>query len=171
CHKSGTQTARTDTTSASAPAPTAAPSMPQSVTLTGCLQEGKGNTYVITELNEPKQPDSSQPAVVERERLAAAEKSYRLKSDDTAGMAKLVGHRVRVEGTLTRRANLPESPSGSVATSGQRDDRKAESTPQDISQKDLAQVDVRSVQSIANACGGRAGKSRSHAKTSSRSKR
>jgi hypothetical protein len=171
CDREGTQSAGSGNTAAQAPAPSPAPPAPQPINLTGCLQQGKGDAYILTALNEPKQPDSSKPAVVEREKVAAAREAYRLKADDSNELSKLVGHRIRVEGTLARRADLPAAPSESVGTSGQQADKKAASSEPKISQDDLAQVDVRSVQSIANACGAPTAKTGRRAKASSRSKR
>src|ERR1051326_5763047 len=76
------------------------------ITLAGCLQAGNRGTYVLTELNAPKQPDSSNPVVVADEKLAAAEKAYVLSSDKPTDLSKLVGNRVHVEGTLARSSDL-----------------------------------------------------------------
>jgi hypothetical protein len=140
------------TTEAAPPAPT-----PQPVSLTGCLQEGSGDTYILTELNKPKQPDSSNPSVVASEKLAAANEAYRLTSQRENDLSTFVGRRVQVEGTVTRPSDLAANttPSGATGTAGQNSEPNAAGTGHAISEKDLAEVQVSSVKKVANTCGGR----------------
>src|SRR5262245_53419455 len=54
---------------------------PQPISVTGCLQQGSGRTYILTRLNEPAQKEvgtSGSPAAVEREQLRAAANAYRI---------------------------------------------------------------------------------------------
>jgi len=135
------------------------------ITLAGCLQAGNRGTYVLTELNAPKQPDSSNPVVVADEKLAAAEKAYVLSSDKPTDLSKLVGNRVHVEGTLARSSDLVGNKSGgTVATADQSGEVEAIESGHVIREKDLAKVHVSSVQKIADTCGNRAAVVTPHSK-------
>jgi hypothetical protein len=131
--------------------------------LTGCLQEGKHGTYILTELNRPKRPDSSNPSVIEREELAAAEHAYRLASSEEQDLAKLLGRKVHVEGAVTKRSDLGASNNAqgglrSVGTAGQANEAKAgASDDRQIEESDLAKVEVSSVREVAKACSERGG--------------
>jgi hypothetical protein len=153
-HRVTTAAQTTSTTSA----PTAATTQP--VSLTGCLQEGKRGTYILTEVNTPQQPDSSNAVVVAREKLTAAEEAYVLSSNTAADLQKLVGGRVHVEGTVTRPFDVPgrQAKTGgeSAATAGQTGDVKAIESGRVINEKDLALVHVTSLQKVANTCGSHA---------------
>lgn len=125
---------------------TAAEAKNEPVSLTGCLQKGDGSNYILTELSEPRagSAKASGDNRVEREQLNAAEHSYRLsagKNVDDDEWDKLVGAKVKVDGTLAKRAE--------IGTSGSDTGREK------IHEGDLAQVDVNSIQKVANACGGR----------------
>jgi hypothetical protein len=136
----------------------------QPITLTGCLQKGDGSAYILTELSEPSAGKAS-PAdanKVEREQINAAEHAYRLsaaKDTNDDDWDKLVGKKVKVEGTLAKRADIDDH--NKVGTTGNssdlnRADTKANSNDRDrvkIKEGDLAQVDVNSLQQVANACG------------------
>jgi hypothetical protein len=115
---------------------------PTPVSVTGCLQKGNRNTYIVTGLNRPAHPDSSNPQVVAQEKQAAAREAYRLTSGQTDDLKKLLGKRVHVEGTLKKAAGADVT--GTTATA-------AGST--EIKQRDLAEVEVSSVQKVANTCG------------------
>jgi hypothetical protein len=149
-----TATAQTATpTTAAQPSP-APPTEP--VSLTGCLQKGNHGTYVLTELNRPRHPDSSSPAVVAREKLAAAEEAYVLKSDTNQDLSKLVGDRVHVEGTVKRAADLSDTQptsAGLAATAGQAAEVKAVESGHAIEEKDLAEIQVTSFRKLADTCG------------------
>jgi hypothetical protein len=121
------------------------------ISLTGCLQKGDGNNDLLTQLSEPTTGGVATKAEgdgskVEREQLNAAEHSYRLnaaKGVDDDEWDKLVGTKVRVHGTLTKRSE--------VGTSGtDSNDREK------IHESDLARVDVDELQQIGDACGGSA---------------
>jgi hypothetical protein len=134
---------------AAAPAPaSAADTSKPAVVLTGCLQEKTGmlGDYILT---QAKPVMSSGPAIgttgaadeknskgeakgIEQRQLAQAERSYRL-SGESDQLKGNVGHEIRVRGTLTDRGDVAKSDS-------------------DVSQSDLAKVDVTSVESIAPSC-------------------
>src|SRR5690242_6982207 len=101
CHKANDESTSPPQTSRSEPASTAVRVEPGQVILTGCLQEGKNGIYILTVVNEPKDRDSSDPAIVAQEKLAAAEAAYRL-SPDGQRFGQLLGGRVRIEGTLIK---------------------------------------------------------------------
>lgn len=151
---------------------------PKPINLTGCLQQGDSrSSYILTEINEP----SSRPTAtsgsnangrVEREQMREAQHAYRLDAKDDDELARLVGKKVRVSGTLTDRSDLMASNSdrahdqGTVGTSGQNDRSKTRTAPSGdrdrgdkISESDLGQVDVTSIEKIADTCGSAAGSS------------
>ena len=146
--------------SSSSSAPAAAPadksvSDNQPVTLTGCLMRGDGrNDFILTKADQPVGTSgaSSEPggSIPERTR-EAAERSYRLDGDNDQ-LNALVGHRVRVSGTIKDRGALAASPDTSASsprgTSGEAGKNKG------ISESDLAKVDVNSVDSVADSCNG-----------------
>jgi hypothetical protein len=160
CNRDHQQTTTLPHAVVSEPAPIPlATAQPEHVTLTGCLQEGKAGAYILTGLNEPNQPDSSKPAVVAQEKLAAADAAYRLSSNDHQRFARLVGRRVRIQGNVIRPFDLMVDKSDrdhSTGTAGQSDEIKAIESGRIIRQHDLAQVEVSSIEQIANACGGHA---------------
>jgi hypothetical protein len=110
------------------------------VTLTGCLQKGDGrNDLILTQVNEQPGPvatsgERESGAVQEKQRAAAA-RSYQL-SGGPETLRDLVGHQVRITGTLAEE--------GEVA-SGNSD--------REVSQDDLAEIEVRSAESVAETCG------------------
>jgi hypothetical protein len=138
------------------------------ISLTGCLQKGDGHDYLLTELSEPAvgggtadvKGDGSK---VEKEQLHAAEHSYRLnaaKNVNDDDWDKLVGKKVKVDGTLAKRSEIAENER--VGTSGDKDtDKDAKDRDRvKIHESDLAQVDVSSLHQVADACGGRASRPR-----------
>ena len=110
------------------------------MTLTGCLQQGDGrNDLILTQVNEQPGPvatsgERESGAVQEKQRAAAA-RSYQL-SGGPDTLRDLVGHQVRITGTLAERGE---------AASGDRN--------REVSEDDLARIDVRSAESVANSCG------------------
>jgi hypothetical protein len=147
------QTSGSTTAVASPQTPTTQP-----MRLTGCLQEGNRGTYILTELNRPQQPDSSNRVVVAREKLSAAEEAYVLRSGQHADLAKLVGARVHVEGTLARPSDLlgRRGNGGTTTSVGAAGEVKAIESGRVIREKDLAAIDVTSLQKVANTCGSHA---------------
>ncbi len=146
---------------ASNPTPAATkPTPPPQVKLTGCLQQGTHGTYILTALNRPAQPHSSDPSVVAREDLAAASHAYRLSASSDKNLSKLVGRTIQVDGTVTQPSDLGPSTTPSAGTVGTAGDgtRPASraSGRHHIDQGDLAKVEVSSVTEIANVCGKRA---------------
>ena len=117
------------------------------ITVTGCLQKGDGRSdYILTEVSTtrttvgttgaPPPATGSSADVVGKEQMRAAAHAYNLNGDrDT--LEGLVGKQVRVNGTLTARADLKDK---------ERDRTK-------IDEDDLAKVDVTSVEAVAGSCG------------------
>jgi hypothetical protein len=130
------------TGSAESPAGTSAERSPR--TLTGCLQQGDGNDdFILTQVNEQPGPvattgENESTAVQDRQQEAAAS-SYRL-SGGPDNLRDLVGHQVRVTGTIADRGDVQER---------DRDD--------EINQGDLARLDVTAAESVAAACGSAGG--------------
>jgi len=142
------------------------------VTLTGCLQKGDGRTFILTEINSPRTSvgttgSSSSTGAVEREQMRAAAHAYRLQSDDQKNLDSLVGHQVRVQGTVIERSDLPE---GQTSESGRQqaqtspgggNDARRNNPPSDtridrqtkLDEGDLAKIAVASIEGVADACG------------------
>ena len=143
-------TANRETPSAAA-APAENPSKDnQPVTLTGCLMRGDGrNDFIMTKANEPVGTSgaASGSGSPESKTLEAASRSYRLDGDNDE-LEKLVGHQIRVTGTVVDKGDLDAAEKGSAerGTSGTVEKNR------EISQSDLAQVDVKSVESTADSC-------------------
>lgn len=124
----------------------------QPITLTGCLQKGDGRSdYILTAVNTTRESPtvgtsgaSQNGDKVGEEQMRQASHAYRL-SGDHDHMEGLVGKQVRVSGTVTAQSDLNEH-----TQSGQLKERDR----QKIDEGDLAKVDVASIDSIADACGG-----------------
>jgi hypothetical protein len=139
-------------------------SQPKPISLTGCLQRGDGHNYILTELSEPSAGAGASDvkgdgSKVEKEQVNAAEHAYRLnaaKNVNDDDWDKLVGKKVKVDGTLAKRSDIADN--DRVGTSGDKDkDKDKDANDRDrvkIHEGDLAQVDVSSLQQVANACGG-----------------
>jgi hypothetical protein len=80
--------------------------------LTGCLEYGPRDSYVLATMNVPAQPALSDEPALERQELAAAEHSYQLRPA-AAGvqLSQLVGAKVRVSGTVVTPAAPAAAPS------------------------------------------------------------
>jgi hypothetical protein len=168
CGTNNRETVSTQTTDSTATVTSTGNAKTQPVSLTGCLQEGDRGTYILTELNRPKQPDSRNPKVIAEDKLAAAEEAYVLSSPTATDMSKLVGNRVHVEGTLARASDLsstqPNHDRKSVGTAGDSGELTAIESGHVIKEHDLAKVDVTSLQKVANACGSNAAGASPHSK-------
>jgi hypothetical protein len=141
--------------------------------LTGCLQKGDGRTFILTEINSPRTSvgtsgSSSSNAAVEREQMRAAAHAYRLESDDDKNLEGLVGHQVRVRGTVAERADLPQARTGQAgaeqrpadqagASDARKNEPRSETSRMDretkIDESDLAKIAVASIEGVADACG------------------
>jgi hypothetical protein len=146
---SGERTANQDVDT-SAPATPAAdarqPDEGSPMTLTGCLQRADGrNDFVLTQVNEQPGPvatsGSSETAAVERKQQEAASRTYRL-SGGPENLADMVGHQVRVSGTVSDRGNVQPG-----------------SQNREIDTGDLATLEVASAESVSEACGNAGAKS------------
>jgi len=124
------------------------------VVLTGCLQEEKGmlGDYILTQARPvmssgdaigttgaaDEKDSKGAPKGIEQRQLGQAERSYRL-SGESDQLKTNIGHEIRVRGTMTDRGDVAKS-------------------DHDVSQSDLAKVDVQSVELVADSCN--AGKAR-----------
>jgi len=126
------------------------------LTVTGCLQQGDRNTYVVTRLNEPAQKNagsSGNGAAVEQEQLRAAANAYRIEPTGKLALETMVGKQVRVSGTLDEIADLPPaSGSGSNSSGSTGSNNRKES----IDTGNLAKLNATSVSVVAESCGGSA---------------
>jgi hypothetical protein len=114
------------------------------VTVTGCLQQGEGSDFILTQAREESgaiatsgQADAG--AVPQQQRQAAA-RSYRL-SGGPENLREMVGQQVRISGTMDDRGNLQQE--GEQPREGE------------IDADDLAEVEVTSAESVAPTCGTR----------------
>ena len=133
------------TGSADAPVGTSGNETDRPMALTGCLQQGDGDgDFILTQVNEQPGPvatsgerDNSERdnAAVQKEQRAAAARSYRL-SGGPDNLRDLVGHQVRLTGTVEDRGDVQER---------DRDD--------EIKEGDLASLDVTAAESVATVCG------------------
>jgi hypothetical protein len=119
------------------------------ITVAGCLQKGGARSYVLTRVNQPSDSvgtsGASDSSVVRREQMRAAAGSYRIDPADNMALDALVGHEVRVTGTVTENADLPR-PSDQSGSRG--------SSPEEIEQSDLTRVRAASVESVRDVCQG-----------------
>jgi len=126
------------------------------LTVTGCLQQGGRNTYVVTRLNEPAQKNAGSAgngAAVEREQLRAAANAYRIEPKGKLELETMVGKQVRVSGTLDEIADLPPASGSGSSGSGSAgsNDRK-----ESIDTGNLAKLNATSASVVAENCGGSA---------------
>jgi len=136
------------------------------VALTGCLQKGDGRSdYILTEVNSPRTSvgtsgttgsakdrgaAGSAPSgdAVGPEQMRAAAHAYRLNGDRDR-LEPLVGKQVRVSGTMAKASDL-----NAHDDNGKMKDRDRAK----IDEGDLAKIDVASVDSVADNCGGKTGR-------------
>jgi hypothetical protein len=110
------------------------------ITVTGCLQQGDGHSYILTRINEPSQKSvgtSGQEGAVQREQMRAAANSYRIDPSGDVKMDDMVGKQAKVSGTLAEQADLPKDTN--------RDELK-------IKEGDIAKIDAATVSMVANNC-------------------
>jgi hypothetical protein len=134
---------------ASAPQTTPADQHPP-IRLTGCLQKTDGvlgGEYILTQANLSR--DAQVPVgttgLVQQKQMKAAMRSYRL-NGETGQLRGLLGHRVRIEGTLIDQ--------GVLATGADFHDTHLK-TDGKLKESDLAKVEVQTATNVANACGSR----------------
>jgi hypothetical protein len=128
------------------------------ITVAGCLQNGNGDDFILTRINEPSQsvgttgaggassaaqPGNSAAAgagPVEREQLRSAAGAYRVDAAEGVKLGDLVGRQVRVVGTIKENMDLPRA--------------NADRDPVQLKQGDLARIEATSVSQIAAECSG-----------------
>jgi hypothetical protein len=172
CNKDNRDTERTTVPPVQTPITKSAPAEAQDVntpiTVTGCLQKQGGltTTYIVTSVNEPSQKGigtTGSGAAVAREQRREAANAYRVDARGDIDMDAMVGKQVRVSGTMTRRADLPDVP---VAAPNQTEPAgKSNARPMEkIDKGDLAKIDDATISVVSDNCGGQAERS-SGAKT------
>jgi hypothetical protein len=89
----------------------------QNVTLTGCVEYGAGNSYVLATMDAPKATDLSNEAALERAAVRNAVHSYELAPSPSQNFSQMVGAKVRLQGTLSHetRAAAPARGRGPAA--------------------------------------------------------
>jgi hypothetical protein len=176
CNNGDTTGNRTDPANRPGETPGAAPTSgtaadsrdKNSITLTGCLQETKGMTggYILTRANtDPSGPApvgtsgrTSSSSEIEQKQMAAAAKSYQL-SGETDQLKNLVGHQIRVTGTMADKGDIAGTNPTADKSPGTKDRAKAG----DVDKSDLPKLDVATVSDVADTCG-TTGKTQSGAK-------
>src|SRR4051812_42586636 len=147
----------------------------QPITVTGCLQQGNGGSYILTRLNEPSQKSvgtTGTPAAVEREQLREAANAYRINPQGDVKLDDMVGKQIRVSGMMADRADLPRPEANGAAAGSNRDERATSGAANndanrsaaaanrndraDISQGDLAKIDATSASVVKDVCGDQA---------------
>jgi hypothetical protein len=108
--------------------------------VTGCLQQGDGdNDFILTQVNEQPGPvatsGDNEGSAVQQKQQEAASRAFKL-SGGREQLRDLVGHQVRVTGTVSDRGEVQS-----------RDQNES------VDQDDLATLEVSSAESVANACG------------------
>jgi hypothetical protein len=145
---------------------TSAADQRQQATFQGCVQKGAGmlsNSYLLTMLNEPPGAAGTSGSVtstgssVEREQMRVAAQTYRLDPKGDVKLDELVGKQVRVTGTVTRGANLPNG-NGAIGSDQDtqrpnRDDRDQQDRSPRISTADLATLEVMTATATGDSCG------------------
>jgi hypothetical protein len=126
--------------SAGTPAATSGGDDRAPTTVTGCLQRGDDDdVYILTQVNQQPGPVATSgeraSTEVQQKQQQAAARSYRL-SRGPDNLGQMVGHEVRVTGTVSDRGDVqPRGESG------------------EIKEGDLATIEVTSAESVADACG------------------
>jgi len=139
------------------------------ITMTGCLQKGNGmmSSYILTQATRESgsvgtsgtaaSGTRSDASKVEREQANAAARSYRL-SGDNGQLGDLVGHKIRVTGTITDQGDTSKTTAPEHGTTGTADDRAeanrgtTDRDRSEVKEGDLAKVEVSSVESMADTC-------------------
>ena len=144
------------------------------VTLTGCLQRGDGDEYILTEnidtttvgtSGERNQVGAADR--VEPQQRSAAARSYRLNDGNDDQLDELVGQQVRVSGQISDQHDRNRSAVGTSGneTAGMRtgnedsdagrraEERGRNSERQEIASGDLARVEVQSIERTGEPCG------------------
>jgi hypothetical protein len=128
------------------------------ITLVGCLQKGDGlNNYILTGVNRPAEAvgttgdvASKGAAAVEREQVRSAHHAFRVAGKDDE-MRDMVGKQVRVVGTVEDGSDLWRETRKGENEHGNLDPNRKDRI--DVSESDLAKVDVNSIEQVANVCG------------------
>ncbi|PWT82563.1 MAG: hypothetical protein C5B57_08485 [Blastocatellia bacterium] len=130
------------------------------ITVTGCLQKGGFNTYILTRTNTPRpesvgtgRDDGANDSVAERDQIQAAQNAYRIDPSGDVKLDELVGKQITVKGMIAERADLQGTDQNARAT-GTAGNRSDASDRQEIKAGDLAKIDATSVTKLSDQCGG-----------------
>ena len=136
----------------------------QAVTLEGCLQRGGGTFtrgYLLTMVNSPSTAGTAGSVTatgssVERQQMRMAATTYRLAPKDDVTLDDKIGKRVRVNGTVTEQADVPNGQgaigSDSDTQQPNRDRNSQRDRDPQLEVTDLAQVEVTSAAVIGDSC-------------------
>ena len=114
----------------------------QPVTLTGCIEYGPRDTYVLATKDIPEHPDLSNEPALERQELASAEHSYQLIPTTGEHFSQLVGAKVRADGKVSRVASQATAPAA-----------RGNAGRGAIAPAPIDELNVSSVQKLAPSCG------------------
>lgn len=134
----------------------------ETITLTGCLQQGGGALrpgYLLTTLGEPSGSVATSGSVtqsgssVEREQLRMAASTFRLDPKGDIELDTMLGKQVRVTGVITDEADLPNG-SGGIGSDAdtQRPNSRGNRESVKVDARDLAKVEVTSVTIVGESC-------------------
>ena len=127
----------------------------ETVSMSGCVQEGRGiNQYILTEVNKPAASASGDPSVVAREQTRAAARAYRLDAERDYHLDLLVGKQVSITGQIEDRGTFVGT-SGNNERRGDENDKVsavASKAKGELDSGDLAMVKVTSITKTADAC-------------------
>jgi len=111
--------------------------------LTGCVEYGPRDTYILATMPVPQHPALSNESELEHQELAAVEHSYQLTPVKGEQFSHLIGDKVTASGAV-RHIPAPASASNGRAAAGRG---QAGSTPA------LDQLNASSVKKVSDACG------------------
>jgi hypothetical protein len=129
------------------------------ITVTGCLQKGGLNTYILTRTNTPRPEsvgtggdDGGKGSVAERDQIQAAQNAYRIDPSGDVKLDDLIGKQITVKGMIAERADL-QGGDQNARTTGTGGTRNDSSDRQEIKAGDLAKIDATSVTKVSDQCG------------------
>jgi hypothetical protein len=128
------------------------------ITVTGCLQKGGFNTYILTRMTTPPQSvgtggdNDAKPSIAERDQIRAAENAYRIDPSADVKLDELVGKQITVKGMIAERSDL-QGNDRNERTTGTGGNKNDPSDRQEIKAGDLAKIDATSVTKVSDECG------------------
>jgi hypothetical protein len=128
------------------------------ITVVGCLQETGGITgsYILAQNSSSAPVGTGGSKDIAGAHVDAAMKSYRLDGDGDR-MKDLVGKQVRVVGKVTEESDVAHSAPRTGSATDPAPRGSAAEERKDIDAGDLAEIEVASIEKVAEMCGANAG--------------